>query len=119
MMGKAPVVEFLLKNCDNIEKMIGITDGKKMTGFMTACQWGKCDVVKLILKYQANLGNKDMYEGFKLACTHKRKNIIRLILEIDQFKSHILEKEEANVTRSSCGKIVIQQKSKSRQGYVY
>ena len=119
MMGKAPVVEFLLKNCDNIEKMIGITDGKKMTGFMTACQWGRRDIVKLILKYQANLGNKDMYEGFKLACTHKRKNIIRLILEIDQFKSHILEKEEANVTRSSCGKIVIQQKSKSRQGYVY
>ena len=118
-MGKAPVVEFLLKNCDTIEEMIGITDGKKMTGFMTACQWGRCDIVKLILKYQANLGNKDMYEGFKLACTHKRKNIIRLILEIDQFRSHILEKEKANVTRSPCGKIVIHQISKSRQGYVY
>ena len=118
-MGKAPVVEFLLKNCDNVEKMIGITDGRKMTGFMTACQWGRCDVVKLILLYQANLGNKDMYVGFKLACTHKRTNIIRLIMEIDQFRSHILEKEQANVTRSPDGKVVIQQKSKSRQGYVY
>ena len=119
MMGKSNVVEFLLENSGDVEKMIGITDGRKMTGFMTACQWGRNDVVKLISKYQACLGNKDMYEGFKLACTHKRKNIIRLILEIDRFRSHILEKEQANITRSPNGKAVIHQKSKSGQGYVY
>ena len=119
MMGKAPVVEFLLKNCDNIEEMIGITDGRKMTGFMTACQQGRSEVVNLILKYQVCLQNNDIYEGFKLACEHKWENIIILILEIDQFRSHILEKEQANVTRSPGGKVVIQQKSKSSQGYVY
>lgn len=118
-MGKAPVVEFLLENSGDVEKMIGITDGTKNTGFMKACQWGRCDVVKLMLAYKACLGNKDMYDGFKLACTHKRKNVIRLIMEVDKFRYHILEKEHANVTRSSCGKIVIQQKSKSRQGYIY
>ena len=119
MMGKAPVVDFLLKNSGDVEKMIGITDGRKHTGFMKACQWGSCGVVKLMLEYKACLGNKDMYDGFKLACTHKRTRVIRLIMEIDKFRSHILEKEQANVTRSQCGKVVIQQKSESKQGYVY
>ena len=119
MRGKTPVVDFLLKNSGDVEKMIGITDGRKHTGFMKACQWGSCGVVKLMLEYKACLGNKDMYDGFKLACTHKRTRVIRLIMEIDKFRSHILEKEQANVTRSPCGKVVIQQKSESKQGYVY
>ena len=118
MMGKAPVVDFLLENSSDVEKMIGITDGRNYTGFMKACQWGRRDVVKLMLEYKACLGNKDMYDGFKLACTHKRKSVIRLIMEIDKFRSHILEKEQANVTRSPCGKVIIQQKSESKQGYV-
>ena len=118
-MGKAPVVDFLLENSGDVEKMIGITDGRQMTGFMNACQWGRSEVVKLMLEYQTCLGNKDMYDGFKLACRHRRKKVIRLILEIDKFKLHILEKEQANVTRHPCGKVVLKQKSESRQGYVY
>ena len=118
MRGKTPVVDFLLKNSGDVEKMIGITDGRKHTGFMKACQWGSCGVVKLMLEYKACLGNKDMYDGFKLACTHKRKSVICLIMEIDKFRSHILEKEQANVTRSPCGKVVIQLKSELKQGYV-
>jgi hypothetical protein len=118
-MGKASVVDFLLENSGDVEKMIGITDGRKMTGFMKACQWGRSDVVKLMLEYKACLGNIDMYDGFKLACTHKRKNVICLIMEIDKFRSHILEKEQANVKRSQCGKVVLHQKYESRQGYVY
>ena len=119
MMGKAPVVDFLLKNSGDVEKMMGITDGRKYTGFMKACRWGRRDVAKFMLEYKACLGNKDMYDGFKLACTHKRTGVIRLIMEIDKFRSHILEEEQANVTRSPCGKVVIQQKSESKQGCVY
>ena len=114
-MGKATVVEFLLKNCNDVEKMIGVTDGQSKTGFMKACQWGRYDIVKLILNHQACLGKKDMYEGFKLACTHKKKSIICLIMKVDEFRSHIVEKEQANVTRSQCGKVIIRrQKSESR-----
>ena len=108
LMGKSKVVEFLLEHAgDVLDDMMRMYDGKGMTGFMHACQWNKVEVVELLIGSSLEKpGKSDVYEGFILACKNKREKIIGIILQNDEFRKHILKKEDnkGNVTRMQHGK---------------
>ena len=109
-MGKNKVIEFLLEHAgDILDEMMRMYDGRGMTGFMHACQWNKGKVVQLLIG--SSIGKSDVYEGFILACKNKREKIIGIILKNDEFRKHILKKEDdkGNVIRMQHGKIEVRQ----------
>ena len=109
-MGKPKVIEFLLKHAgDALDDMMRMYDGRGMTGFMQACQWNKVEVVELLIG--SSIGKSDVYAGFILACQNKRKKIIVTILQNDEFRKHILKKEDdkRNVIRMQHGKTELRQ----------
>ena len=81
-----------------------ISDESGMTGFMLACRWNKSEVVQTLIG--SSIEKSDVYEGFILACKNKREKIIGIILQNDEFRKHILKKEDnkGNVTRMQHGK---------------
>ena len=104
-MGRTKVIEILLKHAGNVlGDMIRICDGRGMTGFMLACRWNKAEVVQTLIG--SSIEKSDVYEGFILACKNKREKIIGIILQNDEFRKHILKKEDnkGNVTRMQHGK---------------
>ena len=110
LMGKPKVIEFLLNHADDaLDDMMRMYDGRGMTGFMQACQWNKAEVVELLIG--SSIGKSDVYEGFILACKNKREKIIGIILQNDEFRKHILKKEDdkGNVIRMQHGKTEIRQ----------
>ena len=107
-MGKNKVVEFLLEHAgDVLDEMMRMHDLKGMTGFMLACQWNKVEVVQTLIG--SSIGKSDVYEGFILACKNKREKIIGVILQNDEFRKHVLKKEEEKVIRNPNGKIELRQ----------
>ena len=109
-MGKNKVIEFLLEHAgDVLDEMMRMHDLKGMTGFMLACQWNKVEVVQTLIG--SSIGKSDVYEGFILACKNKREKIIGIILQNDEFRKHILKKEDAkrNVIRMQHGKTELRQ----------
>ena len=110
LMGKNKVIEFLLEHAgDVLDEMMRMHDLKGMTGFMLACQWNKVEVVQTLIG--SSIGKSDVYEGFILACKNKREKIIGIILQNDEFRKHILKKEDAkrNVIRMKHGKTELRQ----------
>ena len=109
-MGKNKVIEFLLEHAgDVLDEMMRMHDLKGMTGFMLACQWNKVEVVQTLIG--SSIGKSDVYEGFILACKNKREKIIGIILQNDEFRKHILKKEDVkrNVIRMQHGKTELRQ----------
>ena len=107
-MERVNVVKFLIEHSgDVLDEMMRIHDGRGMTGLMLACQWNKVEVVELLIGSSLEKpGKSDVYEGFILACKNKREKIIGIILQNDEFRKHILKKEDnkGNVTRMQHGK---------------
>ena len=104
-MERVNVVKFLIEHSgDVLDEMMRIHDGRGMTGLMLACQWNKVEIVELLIC--SSIGKSDVYEGFILACKNKREKIIGIILQNDEFRKHILKKEDnkGNVTRMQHGK---------------
>ena len=104
-MERVNVVKFLIEHSgDVLDEMMRSHDGRGMTGFMLACQWNKVEVVELLIG--SSIGKSDVYAGFILACKNKREKIIVIILQNDEFRKHILKKEDnkGNVTRMQHGK---------------
>ena len=105
LMERVNVVKFLIEHSgDVLDEMMRIHDGRGMTGLMLACQWNKVEVVELLI--DSSIGKSDVYAGFILACKNKREKIIGIILQNDEFRKHILKKEDnkGNVTRMQHGK---------------
>ena len=92
-MGRTKVIEILLEHAGNaLGDMISICDGTGMTGFMLACRWNKAEVVQTLIG--SSIEKSDVYEGFILACQHKRKDIVFIILQNYEFRTHILIEEK-------------------------
>jgi hypothetical protein len=107
-MERVNVVKLLIEHSgDVLDEMMSMYDGRGMTGFMLACQWNKVEVVELLIC--SSIGKSDVYDGFNLACQNKRTKIIVIILQNDQFRKHILKKEEDKIIRNPNGKIELRQ----------
>ena len=93
---------------DVLDKMMRISDESGMTGFMLACRWNKSEVVQTLIG--SSIEKSDVYEGFILACQHKRKDIVFIILQNYEFRTHILieEKKKGKVIFHLNGKIELQ-----------
>ena len=108
MNGKSEVVELLLRNSKNIQKMTSIEDSHNMNGFKLACRWGKYDVVKLLLNTEKTKMNlDDIHFGYKLACTKEGYKVVRHILQIEKYRSYILKKEKQRVTKDEFGQTIL------------
>ena len=107
-MERVNVVKLLLEHAgDVLDEMMRMHDGRGMTGFMLACRWNKAEVVEVLI--HSSIGKSDVYAGFILACQNKRKKIIVTILQNDEFRKHVLKKEEEKVIRNPNGKIELRQ----------
>ena len=100
-MGRKKVIEILLNSVENAESMMKLKDGRGRTGFMQACEFGKTEIVELLLTTHLSfMEDEDMYMAFKSACSHSGKKVIHLLMKNDSLRPYILRKEETNLTRN-------------------
>ena len=107
-MGRKRVIEIILDAVEDPTRMMELKDGsaQKKTGFTKACEFGKYEIVELLLsRHQSSIETEDLYMGFKSACSRQgssnRKKIIKLLLSIDAVRSHIMENKDSNITTDS------------------
>ena len=105
-MGRKEVIELILEAVEDPKRMMELTSWQKKTAFVQACEFGKYEIVELLLStHQRFIEREDLYMGFKSACSRrsssKTKKIIKLLLSIDSVRSHIIENEGSNITNES------------------